>query len=233
MPTTYYKIHGGRVSVAEYWRMSPNLIAFAIAVGLKPFGGFPFNFSIPRVETLHEVDWDDLPPVAVRQFKEPLQQFEEAGYDYLFAHEMPMLERNRLAVAAILIAKDALGFALVAYVQEPNVRQRHCACISLFDDETIGVTTTATRMLNSSSKYRIQRHVGVRADVLNEHHKEHLANADAEFSIRPVRLDPAAVRRAVLDGEQTVVDFNVERRVFIPMAKAEIRRIRGVRADDD
>jgi len=221
------------LTIAEYWRISPNIFTFAIAVGLKPFGGFPFNFSIPRVDRIHEVEWDDLPPVVTRQFKDPVRQFERAGFNYLFAYELPLLERNRLGMAAVLISKDALTFATVNYAQDPTTHQRQCNCVSVFDDTTKGVTTTAKKMMKPHPQYRTQRHPEAQADVLSEHHKQHLAERDEEFSIRPIRLDAAAVREAVLDGEQGHVDFNIERRVYIPMSKEEIRKIRDVHTDDD
>ena len=232
MPTTYYMLHGGRLTVAEYWRIAPDLFSFGLCVFVKPFGGMPFNFSIPRIEKILEVEWDDLPPVVTRQFKGPVQGFEAAGFDYLFAYELPVLERTRLGAAAVLLSKDALTVATVNYCQDPNTRMRQINCVAVFDDDTKGVTTSMKQMMNSMPEYRTHRHPTAANDPeeLYELHQKHLEDW-ADESLNPQRLDGAAVRKHILEGEQRHVDFNIERRVYIPMQKAEIRRLRDENDD--
>lgn len=225
MPTKYYKVHGGRLSFAEYWRMSPDPISFTIAAGMKLFGGLPFNFSIPRIDELHEVEWDDLPPPARRALKEPAEQFESAGLELVLCHRLPLLESHRIGIGAVFLAADGLSFATANFGKEHDVVKVELACVTRFDDDSFGVTTTAKKQLKPRPDYVIDRHPGATGDELHEKHVANIERWESKGK-QPQRLTPKTLPDVLLEGEQGTVDFHAERGVFIPMSKAEVRQIR-------
>lgn len=232
MPTTYYKVHGGRLTVAEYWRMSPNLFSFLVAAGLKPFGGFPFNFSIPRIDELHYVEWDDLPGFARRRMRERVEQLESVGFERIFCYESPFLEEHRLGVATALLAADGRTFAVIPYFRDDNVQRCEVSCVSRFEDETLRGVTTTKKELRPIPEHISFRYPGLPADVLYERHQEHLRGWENDGG-QSSRLTREVVADEVLAVEQRTVDFHAERGVFVPMTPGEIRRIRAAQDEKD
>src|SRR5205085_12011004 len=84
MGIRWYKVHGGRLSFREYWKMAPDPFTFLIAAGAKLFGGLPMNFSIPYLDRLDVVELDDLPGGPRRTLKRGVAEFEDAGFDFQF-----------------------------------------------------------------------------------------------------------------------------------------------------
>jgi hypothetical protein len=233
MPTTYYRVHGGKVTFAEYWRLANNPLEFAIAAVFKLFGGLPLDSSIPRVEALPFVEWDDLPRDARKRMQGPIDLLEDAGYRYAFSYRAPLLEHTRVGVASALLRTDGRAFALVVYAKEPNMSKVGVSCVSRFADGGFGVTTEQKKQLKEDPKNRTRRHPGASADAIAERHTEHLADL-ADDGLKPQKLDQdAGLPAAVLQGEQELVDFHAERGVFVPLTRAEIRAKREQRADDE
>ena len=56
MPTQYYRLHGGRLTITECWCLARSWGAFLKLFAWKPLGGYPFRFSIPRPDALCRID---------------------------------------------------------------------------------------------------------------------------------------------------------------------------------
>jgi hypothetical protein len=231
MPTKYYKVHGGRLSFGEYWRMCPDPFTFLMAAGMKLFGGMPFNFSIPRIDELHYLVEDELLKSAVKKFKGPVRQLQDLGFAHKFYHEMPVLEDHRIGLAAVLLAEDRRTFGVVMYARERANEQLQITCATRFTDDTFGSTTTQKKAMKPVPENKVARHPGARADDLYDFHQEHLREWEDE-GLQPVKLDDAKLAASVLKGEQRHVDFHAERGVYVPLSKAEINRIRSANDDD-
>lgn len=232
MPTTYYKVHGGRLSFAEYWRMSPNPLVFVIAAGAKLFGGLPMNFSIPRVDQLHLVEKEELPKLARRELADPVKSLERAGMTIQFYHELPVLEKERIGCAAVLLDGDGYTFATVNFVKDANQQKVGVNCVSRFTDGDFGVTSDQKKELKPDPRHHVDRLVGADPEDLYERHLNNLENW-RDDGLQAQRLNRDSTIAAVLAGEQGLVDFHAKRKVFVPMTKAEIRRIRIEQADPD
>ena len=231
MATVYYKVHGGRLSFAEYWRMAPDPFTFCIVAVAKLFGGMSFDFSIPRVDQLHTVEWDDIPRDTRKAMREPIQLLEGAGLSLAFFHEMPVLERHRLGVGAALLAPDGRTFATVNYARDKVQSKLDVSCVTPFDDDTFGITTTAKKQMKPQPEHVVARYPGMPADDLYDKHLGHLEEWQAER--RAVRVTPQTLPGVILKGEQGHIDFHADRGVYVPMTKAEIRRIREAQEADD
>jgi hypothetical protein len=232
MPTTYYKVHGGRLSFTEYWRMSPDPFTFLIASVAKLFGGFPMNFSIPRPEELTYVDWDDVPPVARKQFRHPVEELEGVGFELAFCYELPLLEKDRMGAACALLGPEGKTFATVVYCQDKATKQRETSVVSRFDDDTFGVTTTAKKQLKPLPTHLSERYPGAPADELYDKHIDHLKDWTADGR-RIQKITRKTLPEVILEGEQATIDFHIERGVFVPMTRAEIRKIRAAQEDEE
>ena len=166
MGVRYYKVHGGRLSFAEYWRMSPDPLSFLVAAGLKLVGGMNFTFSIPRIDDLVELDWADLPGVARRALADPRDRFEAAGLRFAFAHELPLLEPHRVAAGAVFLAPDGRAFAAANFAKEEAAHKVVVAAVSRFGDGRFGITTGAEKKLEPRPNRIVRRYVGLPADAL-------------------------------------------------------------------
>lgn len=232
MPTKYYKVHGGRLSFAEYWRMSPDPFTFLLCAGMKLFGGMPFNFSIPRIGELHYLDEADLLRAAAKKMRGPIKRLQDAGFTLKFHFESPVLEDHRLGVAAVLLADDRQTYALVMYARDRGNEQTHVSCVSRFADGGRCVATTQKKAMKPDPESRVARYPGAAADDLYDRHRDDLRAWEDEGH-RVERLDDAALAAVVLEAEQRHVDFHAARGVYVPMTRAEINRIRAANGDDE
>jgi hypothetical protein len=231
MPTVFYKVHGGRVTFAEYWRLAPDPFSFLIAAGMKLFGGISFDFSIPRIDSLQIVEWDDVSRKAQKQLAETMELFEGAGFEFAFVHEVPVLERHRYGVSAVFLSADRLTFGMANYFEDKVTKQRAASCVTKFD-EGYGYTTTEKKTFVPLPESFGVRHPGMPADELYERHQGYLEGWEREGK-QPLRLSLTTLPEVVMLGEQRFVDFHIDRGIFIPMTKAEIRRIRAANAEED
>lgn len=231
MTTEYYKINSGRLSFGEYWRMSPNPVVFLIAAGAKLFGGLPMNFSIPRVDTLHTIDWEDMPPRAGKRMEPSIDTYESLGYKYGFCYEMPILELDRFFGACTLLGEDGLRFAMVVYVETPEEKRLTLGIVTEFTDGNYGVTTTAKKELEPEPNHRVHRHLSATAEELHQLHEQHLEEWRND-GLEPVKQSWDRLPQVILAAEQATVDFHASRGVFVPMSEAEVRKLRD-KYDDE
>ena len=228
MPTKYYKVHGGKLTFAEYWRMCPDPLTFLIAAGMKLFGGISLDASLPRHEELLTVEYDDLPKSAKKFTRDAVDALEAAGMTLLFCHELDVLEAHRYGVGVVFLARDGRAFATVNYAKEGEVKKVELNLVTPFKDDTFGITTTAKKQFKPHPDYLSDRHPDATADELYETHQQNLDEWESDGR-KPYKLTPATVPQFVLEGEQRFIDFHIERGVFVPMTKAEVRRLRDER----
>lgn len=231
MPTTYYKVHAGRIRVLEYWRMSPGWVSFLVAVAAKPFGGLSFPFRIPRPGELHRLDRRDVPEEAVRGLQDACDAFDEAGLTFHFFHEIVVVERDRLGVAAVHLSADGRTAGMALYGRQGDVHRVEASCASGFTDDTYGTTTTQRQQLDSNPASVVARYPELPANELFARHVEHLDEWERKRG--PARrLTAETLPGFVLAGEQATVDYHIRRGVFVPLTADELRALRSEAGDD-
>jgi hypothetical protein len=231
MGIRWYKVHGGRLSFREYWKMADDPFTFLIAAGAKLFGGLPMNFSIPYLDQLDIVELDDLPGGPRRTIKRGVAAFEDAGFDFQFVHELPVLERNRFAAAAILLAPNGRSFATVNFAEVKDMSQMAYNCVCWFGEGRFGTATTQKEQMKPDPKHLTVRYPGASPEELADRHKELVRGWEEDREvIRTIR--PDALPDVVLSGERGHVEFHAERGVYVPMTKDEVRKLRGDDEDD-
>ena len=225
MPATYYKVHGGRLTVAEYWRICSRWQGFLYAVALKPFGGFRFTFSIARPEEPNIVRLDDLPAPARDRLRGPVEGFERAGLRLAFYQRSLVLERDRLGAGAVLLGHDGEVIGMVAVAGYRGRWVTELNCTTHFTDGRACATTTVRE------KFRPQPHITafrcrtLSPEDLCKGHRENLARLEAVGHF-PTRITAAQLPRVILEAQQRHVDFHAARGVFVPMTEEEIDRLR-------
>lgn len=231
MGVHWYKVHGGRLSVREYWKMAPDPVTFLVAAGAKVFGGLPMNVSVPYPDRLDLVELDDLPGGPRRTLGRGIAAFEAAGFGFRFVHELPALERDQFAAAAILLAPDRRSFATVNFAAAKDVSQTAYNCVAWFGEGRFGTATTQQERMKPDPRHLTVRFVGASPAELTDRHAELMREweEDGEM-IRTIH--PDTLPDVVLFGERGHVEYHAERGVFVPMTEAEVRRLRGDDADD-
>lgn len=224
MGITYYKIRGRGISVREYGRMCTDPFTFCIAVLAKPFGGIAPAWSIPLVDRLDEVDPDDLPKPAARTLERHAARFEEEGYRPLFTYDLPLLERDRLSAATVLLSDDGWSMAQVLYVKNGEQSQAGLTVGCWCEDGTYATTTNRKLELDPPPGHRIERYVGAAPDELVDRFLDHAAEWEAEEGMKAVKLDAASVRRLLVRSEREAVEHYAERGVLVKMTPKELTK---------
>jgi hypothetical protein len=228
MPTKYYQVDASRLTLAEYWRMSPNALTFLFAAAMRAIGAMSFDFSIPRPDELRVVDLDDLPDSALKCLRPALNDFRTAGLELALCHEADVLEDHRYGAGLAFLARDGRSFGAVNYGEENDIRRVEISLVSPFDDDTFGVTTTAKKQFKPHPAYLNVRFPEMTAGELCAAHDRNLDRWESDGK-RPRRITRESLPGLILEAEQRFVDFHVERGVFVPMSKAEVRLLRGER----
>jgi hypothetical protein len=231
MPTKYYKVHGGKLSFAEYWRMCPDPITFTIAAIAKVFfGGLPLGASIPRHEELHLVDYATLPKGIRKAIAEAVAGYKDAGLERVFCYELDVLESHRYGVGTVFLAPDGRSFAVVNFAREGEKETVELNVVSPFKGDGFGVTSTGKKQFKPQPDSVYDRHPGMAADELYETHQENLEKWERKgYEFRKVTKE--SLPGYILEGEQGFIDFHAERGVFVPMSKAEVRELKEERAE--
>lgn len=225
--TTYYRLDGGQLTYAEYWRLSPEPLSFLIAAGRK-LVGWPirFAFAIPRPDRLFLVDQDELPDAARSAMWPMVRKAKAAGFRLVFHHRLAVPEPHRVGAAAALLDEYALTCFYVMFAQDGGQRQVQLTCSSRFADSTRAITTTLHKTLEPVPGNHIERHPGADPAALYARHQEHLAALESQGLV-PMWLDPDRLADVVLEWEVGYVDFHIGRGVFVPMAQEELDRPGG------
>jgi hypothetical protein len=226
MAAQYYRLHGGRLSPAECWRLARSWRAFAKLLTWKIVGGYPFTFSIPRPDALDVIDPADLPARFRRQLLDLAAGLEGVGLQRVFAHRSDVLERNRLGAAVVLLDPTGTVIGVAVLSEDSRRTMGEVSLTTLFTDGTAAITTTARPLYREEPHRLFRRHPGVTTARLWELHRDHLAAHEREGRF-PHRFTPAELPARVLETQQRRVDFYAAAGLFVPMTEAEIERARG------
>jgi len=220
--TTFYRVDGAKLTYAEYWRMSPGVMAFAIASGMKFFGfPFQFRFAIPRPDRLFLVNLDELPGPARRAMGRAIRSAEDEGLRLVFCHRLAVPEPDRVGAAALMLDPRNVSGLMIIYGQQNRVQQLQVACLSRFPDGTYATTTTMKKTMEPMPDQDIERYPGEDAGGLYRRHVEHVQRM-AERGMIPIPFDPNRLEQFVLEREVQYVDFHAHRGVFVPMTEEEL-----------
>jgi hypothetical protein len=220
--TTFYRVDGGRLTLAEYWRLSSDLLSFLFAAGRKLLGvPLRFAFTVPRPDRLFVVEFDELPAAARNAMKHPIRDAERAGFRLAFCHRLPVPEPERVGAAAVLLDGHHESVLVVIFGLHGERREVQLGCVSWFADDTLASTTTARKTLTPVPGADIERYPGADAATLAGLHRDHLERLAARGLV-PAALDPHRLSEYVLEWELRYVDFHIERGVFVPMTEDEL-----------
>lgn len=226
MPATYYKLHGGRLTVAEYWRICSRWQGFLYAVALKPFGGFRFTFSIARPEEPNIVRLDDLPAAVRDRLRDPVEGFERAGLKLVFYQRPLVLERDRLGAGAVLLGHGGEVIGMVALAGHRGRWATELNCTTHLTGGRECVSTTSRERFRVLPHITAFRYPGLKPEALCDRHRENLARMETAGHF-PTRFTREQLPRVILEAQQRYVDFHAARGVFVPMTEEEIDRLRG------
>lgn len=225
MPATYYKLHGGRLTVPEYWRICRSWQGFLYAVALKPFGGFRFTFSIARPEEPDIVRFEDLSAQVRGRLRGPVEGFERAGLELMCYLRSQVLEKHRVGVSGVLLGHRGETIGTVAVVSGRDW-VTELACVTHFTDGRSCATLTRRRAFRPPPHVTDFVCAGTSPEELCERHRENLARMEAAGHF-PTRITAAQLPRVIVEAQQRHVDFHAARGVFVPMTDAEIDRLRA------
>lgn len=224
MGVTYYKIRGRGISLREYRRMCPDPFTFCIAVLALPFGGIAPAWSIPLVDRIPDVDLDDLPKGVARTLERHAERFEEEGYRTLFHYELPLLERDRLTAATILLSADGWSMAQVLYLKNSAESQVGLTVGCWCEDGTYATVTNRKLELDVPPGHRTERYVGAPPGELVDRFLGHAADWDHTEGMRAVKLDEAKVRQMLVAAEREAAEFYADRGVIVRMTEKELAK---------
>jgi hypothetical protein len=229
--TTFYRVDGGKLTYAEYWRMAPEPISFLIAAARK-FVGLPiqFRFAVPRPDRLFLVDFAELPETARAAMRPLVHKAQAIGLRLGFYHRLALPEPHRVGAAAALLDEDASTCLYVIFGQDREQRQVQTTCASRLADDSLAVTTTMRKMMEPVPTSHVERHPGVDPATLYGRHQEHLEDLESR-GLAPLRIDPDRLADFVLEWEVRYVDFHASRGVFVPMTDEELDQLCERRSD--
>jgi hypothetical protein len=223
MGVTYYRIRGRGIRVGEYRRLCTDPFSFVIAVLILPFGGIAPAWSVPLPDRIPDVDPRDLPKGVARTLDRHAARFEEEGYRPLFTYEVPLLERDRLTAASILLSRDGWSMAQVLYIKNGEQTQVGLTVGCWCEDGTHATVTNRKLELDPVPGHRTERYVGATAGDLVDRFLDHAADWDAE-GMKAVKLDDAGVRRMLLTAEREAVEHYADRGVLVRMTAKELAK---------
>jgi hypothetical protein len=225
--TAYYRLDGGKLTLAEYWRMSSGVLTFLIAAGLKLIGRpVRFPFAIPRPERLVLVEFDDLPASARFAIGPPMHMLKESELQLVFCHRLDLLEPHRLGASAVYLDPSGESWAAVLFTQAKDRKRCELSCASKFGDGTLAVTTTAKKALRPHPLSHVVRFPRANPETLLQRHHEHLARLAAN-GLFPLNVERSKLQEVILASEQRHVDFHASRGLYVPLTDEEVDRLRG------
>lgn len=220
--TTFYRVDGGKLTYAEYWRMAPEPVSFFIAA-VRKLLGFPiqFRFAIPRPDRLFLVDFAELPDVAASAMRPLVRAAQARGLRLGFYHRLALPEPHRIGAAAALLDETEWTCLYVIFGKDRDQRQVQLTCASRLADDSLGITTTMPKTMEPVPTSHIDRHPGLDPAALYARHQEHLERLESQGLV-PLRIDPDRLADFVREWEVRYVDFHIGRGVFVPMSDEEL-----------
>jgi hypothetical protein len=225
MPTTYYRLNGGRLTLDDCWRMARNWRNFLTLLLWKPVGGYPFGFSISRPEEPSVVPLDELPSALQDRLRGPVGELLQAGFLLAFYQLTRLLEPHRVVAGAVLLDPTGLVIANVSVAGVGRRLQTEWACTTRFVDGTAGVTSTRRSPFRLQPDRLLVLCPRASPTELYARHQSHLVRWEAGGHIA-APVSRARLPEVILEAQQRYIDFHVARGLFVPMTEAEIEQCR-------
>lgn len=221
--TEYYRVNGQALTYAEYWRMSPGVLAFAVAAVRKLLHApMPFTFSLPRPEALYLLEPWEVPVPVRRRWQRAVEACQDRGLRLVFCNTLPLLERDRSSYSAALLRTDGLVGATVVTSVVPRRVETVFACLSRLADGHFLVTIDQPKKMEVPPEYEHVRLPGARPDVVLDRHLEEIQQEGR----RLLQASADDWPHLVLQSSQRLFNFHVARGVYVPLAEEEVEEIR-------
>ena len=218
---TWLAIDSRRLTVGEYWRLSPGVGSFVIAVALKLVRA-RLHFPSALTREFRWIDVAEPPPWAAALFAGEEPALVAAGLEPVGTYTAPMLGTTT-SVARVFVDADGLALTqLMAARSEgpPAVTRLVVACTSRAADDALIATGNLREHLAAPPTSRIEVVQGGGAAVVRRH-RERLA----AVSVVPCPRD--GVRDRLADEHAASVAFHERRGVYAPVSD---RRLSALRA---
>lgn len=228
MPTQCYRLHGGRLTLTECWCLARSWGAFFKLLAWRPFGGYPFRFSIVRPDVLHRIDPEELPGGFRDRFLGLMAAVEKAGLQRMFVQRTHTLERSRVGAGAVFLDPTGTVIGTAACAHTGRSMEGEVTLTTHFTDGTAGVTTTARRLYRPQPHHLIYRHPRLSPARLLERHHQYRVYWEREGKL-PQSFHAGELPGVILAARQRYIDFYVAEGLFVPMTDEEIEQARGER----
>ncbi len=229
MQYTYYRFDASKLTLAELWRCSNNRLEFVIAAICKLFGvNTAPPFGIANADRLVRVAPAAVPEYARREVMALSEQAQTLGMTpgLCFTHPTVgavrgygwhMYGGDRATVMAISYVRIVANAA----VQEKALY----AFVSELQDGRYLITAGSKQEEDSPPNYEGEYLRGQPMKEVLQRHRERLRYETAT----PVPVaNEAQLERFVFEYERGSTDYQVERRLFVPMSIEEVERLRGM-----
>ncbi|MGL6096527.1 MAG: hypothetical protein ACRC7O_12105 [Fimbriiglobus sp.] len=226
MAVKYYKLLIHRLHWWELSANSTNAAVFPILAVFKLIRWAPITVSVPLLDELPLVDWDDLDDAVRGGLRRSVEGLVGSGWEYLYCYELPYVEPTRVGGAAVLLAPDRRCAAAVVYYKDPEETRAAVAYGTPLDG--------GDHVLTINSRLYIEHPPEVLGEWLPKQsrsaaytrHCERLQEFEADGRrLLPMTAD--SLPAMTLHLERQMVLHNLDRGVIRPMTAAEVRRLRG------
>lgn len=220
MPTEFYKVDGGKLSLREYWRMAGNPFVFLIAAIAKLFGGLPIPTYAAKVDQLHLRTLEELPEECGNLLRPAFEAMPARGYRLLFLHEVPQLVRGNFTAGGVFLADDRRSFAVVLAARSGTVAQvAHHFVIR--DSDHYFIVTNEKPALKQRPHRTVIYLTGRSPDEVHARFQE-----ERDRHMTADQWNDADLRTLILREEQEFIEFHAARGVLKRMSESEIREVR-------
>jgi hypothetical protein len=229
MRYTYYQFDARRLTLAELWRGCGNLLEFLVAAFCKSIRvNMSPLFGIARTDRLVRIVASAVPEFAKARMSPLIQQAEALGMVPGFYFTIPTVGAMEGYCFAMRSADGqvALSIDCIRIVAGPVVNDKATFyfCSKLHDGDYL-ITSGSKREENMPSGYDGRYFPGRPISDVLQHHRQQLA----ERRTRPqVMADAEELERRVFEYERGVMDFQIERRVLVPLPADEVQRLKNL-----
>lgn len=221
-----YWIDCRRLTYAELWRLVDNPYAWLVLTLAKTLR-LPIRIQtdFADLDRLVRVERAALALWVLESARETEAACEAAGLAFQFAFRRPSPGAIRVSVALVHLSGDrlVLGAIHVFHVRSRHLEQLRVvlALSSELSDSRHLVTTNAARILDSQPRCDAVHLKGRPPEAVIAEHRKRLDETGAAA----VPYDPDRLEAIELGYHHEIIQFHVQRGVFVPMTVDEVRRL--------
>jgi hypothetical protein len=224
MRYTYYKFDASKLTLAELWRSCNNIVEFLIATVCKLISvNVAPGFGMARTDRLVRIAPRAIPQYA-RERVEPLaEEAQTLGMTPGFCFTIPTVgalegysQALRSGDGRIVMGIDYVRISLNAAVNE---KATFCFLSRLGNGRYL-VTCGSKREEDEPPNQDREYHRGRPMATVLQRHRERLAE-----QATPVESvgDDEQLRRLMFQYEREMMDYQIDRRIFVPISETEIQ----------